>query len=370
VIEKIVEQHTENSGMEEMMQEPEQIEVDDDPGPNQETDGQEANIEDPFYGFHEERRRSTRIAKMKELKRTHECLVGESWKEITASQKVPKSYQEAMISEDAASWEPAIQEEFSSLMENKTWELTPLPEGRETIENKWVFDIKPGYKDTPPRFKARLVAKGFTQKYGVDYEETFAPVLKHSALRTVFGLIASLDLETVLLDVKTAFLYGELDDEIYMSQPEGFVVPGREMEVCKLLKSLYGLEYNRFNDFLIKFGLVRSDADPCIYYHHQGEEFTIMCLFVDDGLICSNQAGSLSRIIKHLEEQFQIRTMDAERFLGVEISRNRKKKELTAARPLFTLALLKKFKMENCHPKPVPADPHTHLSTEMSPKNE
>jgi hypothetical protein len=134
VIEKIVEQQTENSGMEETTQEPEQIEVDDDPGPNQETDGREANIEDPFFGFHEERRRSTRIAKMKELKRTHECLVGESWKEITASQKVPKSYQEAMISEDAKSWEPTIQEEFLSLMENKTWELTPLPEGRETIE--------------------------------------------------------------------------------------------------------------------------------------------------------------------------------------------------------------------------------------------
>ena len=91
MIEKIVEQHTENSGMEEMMQEPEQIEVDDDPGPNQETDGREANIEDPFFGFHEERRRSTRIAKMKELKWTNECLVGESWKEITASQKVRKS---------------------------------------------------------------------------------------------------------------------------------------------------------------------------------------------------------------------------------------------------------------------------------------
>ncbi len=125
-----------------------------------------------------------------------------------------------MVSEDAEMWETAIREEYSSLMENGTWELTPLPEGRTVIQNKWVFDIKPGYKNTPPRFKARLVAKGFTQEYGVDYEETFAPVLKNSALGVVFGLIASLDLETVLLDVKTAFLYGELEEEIYMSQPE------------------------------------------------------------------------------------------------------------------------------------------------------
>jgi len=179
---------------------------------------------------------------MKQFKGIHEALIGDSWKEITASQKVPKSYQEAMTSEEAGSWETAIKEEYLSLMENGTWELTQLPEGRTTIQNKWVFDIKPGYKSTPPRFKARLVAKGFTQEYGVDYKETFAPVLKHSALRVVFGLIASLDLETVLLDVKTAFLYGELDEEIFVSQPEGFLVPGREMEVCRLIKSLYGLK--------------------------------------------------------------------------------------------------------------------------------
>jgi hypothetical protein len=129
------------------------------------------------------------------------------------------------------------------------------------------------------------------------------------------------------------------------------------MEVCKLIKNLYGLKKaprawnNRFNDLLIKFGLVRSDADPCIYYHHQWEEFTILTFFVDGGLIiCSNQEGSLRRIIKHLEEQSQTRTMDAERFLVVEIIRNRKKKELKAAQPLFTLALLKKFRMENCNP--------------------
>ncbi|KZR96252.1 Uncharacterized protein APZ42_009512 [Daphnia magna] len=136
--------------MEETTQQPQQIEIDEDQGPNQETDG-DACIENPFFGFDEEivqRRRSGRIVKqtekMKQFKGIHDCLVGESWKEITASQKVPKSYQEAMISEDAESWETAIKEEFLSLMENKTWELTPLPEGRAIIQNKWVFDIKPG----------------------------------------------------------------------------------------------------------------------------------------------------------------------------------------------------------------------------------
>jgi hypothetical protein len=97
-------------------------------------------------------------------------------------------------------------------------DIVQLPEGRAVIQNKWVFDIKPSYNPTPSRFKARLVAIGFTQEYGVDYEETFSPVLKHSALRIVFGLIASLDYETNLLDIKTAFLYVNLDEEICPSR--------------------------------------------------------------------------------------------------------------------------------------------------------
>lgn len=289
---------------------------------------------------------------------------------------MPKSYQEALESEDANWWKKAIEEEFSSLMENGTWNLVPLPEGRTTIQNKWVFDIKPGHNDSPPRFKARLVAKGFTQEFGVDYEETFAPVLKHSALRVVLGLIAALDLETILLDVKTAFLYGTLDEEIYMAQPEGFVAPGRGMEVCRLIKSIYGLKQaprawnTRFNAFLVTFGLSRSVSDPCIYFRHQGEELTILAIFVDDGLVCSNRKESLQRIIEQLKNQFQIRIMDADRFLGLEISRDRPKKELTVAQPQFILALLKKFRMENCNPKSIPSDPHTYISSEMSPKTE
>ena len=112
--------------------------------------------------------------------------------------------------------------------------------GRHVIDHKWVFKIKPGHKDVPPRFKSRLVAKGFTQQYGVDYEETFAPVIKHVSLRTVLGAVAAFDLDMVQLDVKTAFLYGNLKEEIYMAQPKGFVVPGSENRVCRLVKCIYG----------------------------------------------------------------------------------------------------------------------------------
>jgi len=159
-----------------------------------------------------------------------------SWKEISTKHKVPKNYQEAISSDEAEQWIAAIRDEFNSLTENGTWEVVQLPEGRTLVDNMWVFDIKPGQKGDPPRFKARLVVKGYTQEYGIDYEETFAPVLKQSALRTVLGIVAALDLEVMLLDVKTAFLYGQLEEEIYMPQPEGFVIPGREREACRLVR--------------------------------------------------------------------------------------------------------------------------------------
>jgi hypothetical protein len=112
-------------------------------------------------------------------------------------------------------------------MKNETWELTPLPPGRKPIRTKWVFTVKPGHKDVPARYKARLVAKGYTQSQGIDYQDTYAPVVKQCSLRTVLSLVAALDLEITQLDIKTAFLFGELEGELYLEQPEGFVTAGR-----------------------------------------------------------------------------------------------------------------------------------------------
>ena len=103
-----------------------------------------------------------------------------------------------------------------------------------------MFKIKPGVRDSPPRYKARLVAKGFSQRYGLDYDETYAPVAKHDTIRVVLSLVAAYDLEMVQLDIKTAFLYGELNEEIYLEQPEGFITLGQEKLVCRLHKCLCG----------------------------------------------------------------------------------------------------------------------------------
>ncbi|WP_222927389.1 reverse transcriptase domain-containing protein, partial [Xylella fastidiosa] len=155
----------------------------------------------------------------------------------------PSSYAEAVSSNECAQWCVAMSEEIESLQKNQTWELVEPLKNRRIVGCKWVFKRKPGIPGVEEaRFKARLVAKGFSQKEGVDYNEVFSPVVKHSSIRTLLAIVACYDLELEQLDVKTAFLHGELEEQIYMRQPEGFVVSGKEDHVCLLRKSLYGLK--------------------------------------------------------------------------------------------------------------------------------
>ena len=150
----------------------------------------------------------------------------------------PTSYNEAMASEQANEWLKAARSEVQSLNENQTWKLVPRPPGRKILKNRWVWVVKYNGKGEIDRLKARLVIKGFLQQYGIDYNEIFAPVIRMEVLRLLLTIAAMLDFEIHQMDVKTAFLNGYLDEEIYMEQPEGFVKPGQEHLVCKLLKSL------------------------------------------------------------------------------------------------------------------------------------
>ena len=206
----------------------------------------------------------------------------------------PSDYADVISSPDAHLWKAAILEEYESLIKNDTWTLSSLPTNRTTIKTRWVFKVKPSTSGNPPRYKARMVAKGFTQRPGIDYNETFSPVVKMDSLRTILSLSAARNLDMTQLDVKPAFLYGEINEKIYLNQPEGFIIPGKEREVCKLNKCIYGLKQSsrvwnkHFSKFLQEFGLNPSVSDPCVYSCQQGEEFTIMAIWVDDGLICSN----------------------------------------------------------------------------------
>ena len=279
----------------------------------------------------------------------------------------PTSYSDAMECADAHLWKIAIQEEYDSLMSNKTWRLSSLPANRTSIKSRWVFKVKPGTQDSPPRYKARLVAKGFSQRPGIDFEETFSPVVKHDTLRLILSLVATLDLDMSQLDVKTAFLYGEIEEEIYLEQPEGYVIAGQEDSVCRLQKCLYGLKqasrvWNRhFDSFLKRFGLQSSDADPCLYFRRNNKEVLFVLIWVDDGLVISDDANLVTQVIEYLKKYFEMRCTHANHFVGISITRNRRDKVLYLSQPDYIKKILKKFHMTDCHPKDLPASPGCRL---------
>lgn len=185
------------------------------------------------------------------------------------------------------------------LKKHGTWELTDLPKGRKAVKSKWVFKHK-----ADGRFRARLVAKGFTQVHGVDYDETFSPVARFETLRFLLALAAQEDWEIHGMDVKPAFLHGDLDEEIYMEQPEGFVVPGMEDKVARLLKALYGLKqasraWNTQIDAILKelgFTRLYSDTGIYVYRRQEGNIVTILVLYVDDMALMGNSLAEINRI--------------------------------------------------------------------------
>lgn len=139
------------------------------------------------------------------------------------------TYNEAIISENKEKWMQAMNIEMASLYKNNKWELIQLPIGHKVVDCKWIYKLKPSVSgEKEPRFKARLVAKEYNQKYGVDYNEVFSPVARHSSIRTLLSLVAHYDLELEQMDVTTTFLHGELDEEIYMRQPQGFEEKGND----------------------------------------------------------------------------------------------------------------------------------------------
>ena len=191
-------------------------------------------------------------------------------------------------------WEHAMKEEMDSLLKNQTWSLVELPEGKKALTNKWVYRIKEEV-DGRQRYKVRLVVKGFEQKKGIDYDEIFSLVVKMTSIRAILSLVATENLFLEQLDVKIAFLHGDLEEDIYMLQPKGFEVKGKEEYVCKLEKSLYGLKqaprqwYHKFDTFMITNKFIRCQYDHCVYVKKTTNgNYVILLLYVDDMLVAGS----------------------------------------------------------------------------------
>ena len=211
------------------------------------------------------------------------------WVSIASPEvKEPVSVKEALKSPSKAKWQRAMEKELESLQTNDVWDLVELPKDRKAVGSKWVFKVKTDAEGCVERHKARLVAQGFSQTFGLDYDETFCPVVRFESVRTVIALAAQHGLQLHQMDVTTAFLNGELQKEVFMKQPEGFVVKGKEHLVCKLNRSIYGLKQSPrcwnavLDDKLKEMGFSQATGDPCIYTCEDQGELCIIAVYVDD----------------------------------------------------------------------------------------
>lgn len=282
----------------------------------------------------------------------------------------PASFEEAVKSAESDAWKNAMQEEMNSHKSNDTWFLTDLPAHKKAIASKWVFKTKRNADGDLVRHKARLVVKGCSQKEGIDYTETFAPVVRYNSIRFLFALAAKHDMKVYQLDAVTAFLNGDLQEEVYMKQPEGF--DDCSGKVCRLVKSLYGLKQasriwnKKLSAALVDLGLVRSDVDQCIYYHVNNQRMVYVAIYVDDGLGFSNEEQFAQRIKMELSLKFKMVDMGlAHSVLGMRIQRDEVNKTFKIDQSEYISRVLKRFGMDDCNPVSTPLDLSQKLTADM-----
>lgn len=242
--------------------------------------------------------------------------------------KEPKTFEEAISCEEKVQWLTAMQEEIASMESNGTWELTELPKGKLAIGNKWVYKLKRNTEGDMYRFKARLVAQGFSQKYGVDYDEVFAPVVNHTTFRIFLSIAGKYKMIVNHLDVKAAFLNGKISETIFMKQPQGFISDNPDL-VCLLKKSLYGLKQaarqwnNALHEALINLNFVQSLNDPCLYCRNTNDSICYIIVHVDDILIAGVTQKQIDEIENKLSKLFQIKNLgQIKNYLGIEATKD------------------------------------------------
>ncbi|GJW23146.1 zinc finger, CCHC-type containing protein [Tanacetum coccineum] len=256
----------------------------------------------------------------------------------------------------------AIDDEIGSIMENNTWVLSDLPPGCKPLGCKWIFKRKMKVDGTIDKFKARLVIQGFRQKEGIDYFDTYAPVARITTIRLLLALAAIHNLVIHQMDVKTTFLNGDLDEEVYMKQPKGFVMSGNEHKVCKLVKSLYGLKqapkqwHQKFDEVVLSSGFHLNQSDKCVYSKFDSSgKGVIICLYVDDMLIFGTDQNQVDETKKFLSSRFSMKDMgEADVILGIKIKRENKGIVITQSH--YIEKILKKFNREDCSPVNTPMD--------------
>ena len=287
---------------------------------------------------------------------------------LTADLNEPSNIFEAWRGDHSTNWKEATNSEYDSLLSNHTWDLVSLPAGKNVVGSRWVFKVKRNADGTVERFKARLVAQGYSQSQGVDYQEVFSPVVRYNSIRSLLAVANICDWEVHQMDVKTAFLQGDLDEEIYMKQPDGYVDKEKPNHVCKLKKSIYGLKQAArcwnfaIDSFLKSNGYKNSGADSCLYVKSVKQsngkvDFIILALYVDDILLFSNNIDMLTKEKILLARRFKVEDLDEVHYvLGMSVERNRNSRTLSISQPKYLEGILKRANMDKCKPVTTPLE--------------
>ncbi|CAL9018556.1 unnamed protein product [Prunus brigantina] len=282
---------------------------------------------------------------------------------VVSGHREPTSY--AQAAQDPL-WQQAMKVELDALQHNKTWSLVPLPAGQKPIGCKWVYKIKYHSDGTIKRYKAPLVAKGYTQVAGVDYFETFSPTAKLTTVHCLLSVAASRNWFIHQLDVQNAFLYGDLEEEVYMVPPPGLCRYGENL-VCRLNKSLYGLKqasrqwFSKFSGAIQKAGFHQSQADYSLFTKVHDNSFTAVLIYVDDILLTGNDPQEMQLLKAFLLKHFRIKDLgDLKYFLGIEVSRSQK--GIFISQRKYALDVIQDAGLLGARPDKFPMEQHLKLT--------
>jgi hypothetical protein len=267
-------------------------------------------------------------------------------------------------------WVTAMEDEFSALHRQGTWSLVPHDNSQNIVGCKWVYKVKRHADGSVSRYKARLVAKGFHQQAGLDYDETFSPVIKPTTVRIILTLAAHYTWPLRQLDISNAFLHGFLKEDVYMAQPQGFIDPLRPNHVCKLHKSLYGLKqaprawFERFTSQLEILGFHASTADPSLFTFKANHDTLYLLLYVDDIIITGTSPSLITNLIHKLQTTFELKDLGPlHYFLGLQLHYHTT--GFSVHQTKYASDLLQRFDMTNCKPSSTPYSSTSRLTKDQ-----
>lgn len=278
-------------------------------------------------------------------------------------ENIPQTVEEAFSGEKKHVWKKAMEEEFFALKKNKTWSLVDLPKGHKAIPCKWVYALKRNVNGEIERYKARLVAKGCSQRFGIDFKETFSPVVRYSTIRLLLALAVKNNMHLHQIDVSSAYLNSNLQDEIYMQQPKNFIYDKSPEKVLRLHKAIYGLkqsgkEWNsKLDSVLRKMNFVPCNTEPCLYKTMKNDFLVLIAVYVDDLIIACSDITTIKNVKKQIAGEFAVSDKGVlNHFLGMEVEREGETGMIKLSQTQYIRDVLKQYGMEQCKSVAVPLE--------------